>query len=417
MRAPLNEAERERIYQGYLSGQTLTEMAAELQCSVMCVRKWWRRLRDEGVPGLRGRPRGRPVHGPLSAFDPEVRQQALRLKQRHHGWGADRVLVELSQDQRLHGLRLPKRSQLSAFFHVRCPECLTPHAPRQARPAPPGASAAHEVWKLDAQEGIRLPDGTIATICNVRDPFAAAMIASQAFAVQTATRWRKLTWQEYRQVIRAAATAWQTLPDVIQTDGELGLAGTSNDPFPGHLTLWLVGLGIEHRLSRPGRPTDNAQVERCHRTLDGWALDPDGLANLSALQQALDRECHVYNHDFPCRASDCARQPPILAHPELQQPRRPYSPLQEAALFDLARVDHYLASFAFPRRVNDDGRISLGRQFYSVGRKLARRTLVACFDPDPREWVFFQQTTPDAYEERLRCRIKHLDAVDLATSS
>jgi transposase-like protein len=51
MRVPLNEADYERIYQGRLAGQTLSELAAELACSVMCVRKWWRRIRDEGACG------------------------------------------------------------------------------------------------------------------------------------------------------------------------------------------------------------------------------------------------------------------------------------------------------------------------------------------------------------------------------
>ena len=413
MRAPLNRTERELIYQGRLSGRTLAELAAELQCSVMCVRKWSRRLRDEGALGLRDRRRGRPGQGLLSSFDAEVRQQALHLKQHHRGWGADRVRLALQTDEHLRGRRLPKRSRLSAFFKARCTECVAQQHPREAKPPPPRATAAHEVWKLDAQEGIRLQDHTIATICNIRDPFAAAMIASQAFAVQTPKRWRKLTWQEYRQVVRTAAAMWGTLPDALQTDGELGLAGTSNDPFPGRFTLWLAGLGVEHRLSRPGRPTDNAQVERSHRTLDGWALDDDGLADLSHLQQTLDRERQVYNERFPCRASDCHRNPPLVAHPELRLPRRPYSLEQEALRFDLRRVDCYLASFAFPRQVNGVGEVSRGRQLYSVGRKWAGRTLVACFDADAREWVFCERTAPDEFPERVRRPIKHLDATDL----
>ena len=413
MRAPLNRAERERIYQGRLRGRPLAELAAELQCSVMCVRKWARRLRDEGALGLRERRRGRPAQGLLSSFNAEVRQQALRLKQQHRGWGADRVRVTLQNDDQLRGRRLPKRSQLSAFFKARCTECVAQLHPRAANPPPPRATAAHEVWKLDAQEGIRLQDHTIATICNIRDPFAAAMIASQAFAVQTVKRWRKLTWQEYRQVVRTAAAMWGTLPDALQTDGELGLAGAANDPFPGRFTLWLAGLGIEHRLSRPGRPTDNAQVERSHRTLDGWVLDDDGLADLGHLQQTLDRERQVYNQSFPCRASDCHRTPPLVADPELRRPRRPYSAQQEAVLFDLRRVDRYLASFAFPRQVNGVGQVSLGRQLYSVGRTWAGRTLVACFDVDSRQWVFFERTAPDECQERMRRPSKHLEAADL----
>jgi len=40
--------------------------------------------------------------------------------------------------------------------------------------------------------------------------------------------------------------------------------------MPSQLTLWLIGLGVEHRFSRPNTPTDQAQIERTHRTLDGF---------------------------------------------------------------------------------------------------------------------------------------------------
>ncbi len=58
------------------------------------------------------------------------------------------------------------------------------------------------------------------------------MIASHAFAVQTARHWRKLHWTEVRQVLREGFTEWQTLPDGVLTDNELALVGSPNDPFP-----------------------------------------------------------------------------------------------------------------------------------------------------------------------------------------
>jgi len=60
---------------------------------------------------------------------------------------------------------------------------------------------------------------------------------------------------------------WGTLPDEVQTDGEAVLIGRPQDTFPSPFTLWLRGLGITHLRIRPGKPTDNAEVERCHRTV------------------------------------------------------------------------------------------------------------------------------------------------------
>jgi hypothetical protein len=265
------------------------------------------------------------------------------------------------------------------------------------------------LWQLDSQEGLRLKSGEVATICNIRDPVGGAMIVSCAFSVRTKSRWRKLEWTEVQAVLRKAFTEWQTLPDGIQTDNELGLAGASNDPFPGKLTLWLVGLGVVHRFSRPGRPTDQPHIERSHRTLRDWTTDEEAMIDVEHLQQRLDRECYVHNHLYPSQASDCAGQPPLTAHPELLTPRRPYHPDLEIDLFDQQRVYDHLAQYTFKRTVSAAARVSLGRQNYSLGKKLVRehniKTVLARLDQCSAEWIFFTKEG----EELLRRPLIGLD--------
>jgi hypothetical protein len=270
----------------------------------------------------------------------------------------------------------------------------------------------HEVWQLDSQEGMHLADGTIATICSIRDPVGAAMIASRAFAVQTTRHWRKLTWTQVRQVLREGFSEWQTLPDAVVTDNELGLAGSPKDPFPSLLTLWLTGLGIRHRRIRPHRPTDQSQVERNHRTLGDFAMDEGSLTDLTALQQSLDQERQTHNALFPSRASDCAGRPPLVAHPELLRPRRPYQPEWELALFAMQRVYDHLATFTFRRRVSTVGQISLGRQVYSVGCAWAGHTLSVRFDAQRCEWVFSAEAE-EAEQEVARRTPRNLDVETL----
>jgi len=112
---PLSDAERERIYQGRSQEKTIPAIALELDRSEAVVHKWSRRIRAEGVQGLRSRQRGRKAVGDLSSFDPRVRQAALALKRTHRRWGADRVLVELRHDPQFSGVALPSRSRLAAF--------------------------------------------------------------------------------------------------------------------------------------------------------------------------------------------------------------------------------------------------------------------------------------------------------------
>jgi transposase len=413
---PLTEAERERIYQGLLQGKTQVEVAIELGRSIHVVRKWWRRIREKGAQGLRNRKRGPKAKGILSRFEPRVAQTALRLKRSHPRWGADRVLTQLKQDPRFEGVDLPDRSRLAVLFKEECPECVAKHQPRAPAPsAPPQATAAHEVWQLDNQEKVVLQDGEIAVICNVRDPVGAAMIASRAFAAKTVKHWRKLAWEEYRQVLREAFAEWQTLPDSLLTDNELVLAGSPRDPFPSKLTLWLRGLGVKHIRIRPHCPTDQPQVERNHRTLNNFTLSEDSRANVACLQQALDQERRTYNYHFPSRASDCAGSPPLTAHPELLQPRRLYRPEFELVLFDLQRVFDYLAEFTFERRVSATGVVSLGRRLYSIGRCYAGKTVQVRCDPLKHEWVCSEKVVENDREVELELVRRPVKGVDVQT--
>lgn len=345
--------------------------------------------RDQGLNGLRETRRGRGKSGRLSQFDPLIVGKALELKQTYPKWGANRILIEFAGDEELQLLRLPAASTLAAYFKEVCPHLLRKQRDSNSKPTTPSqAGGVHEVWQLDHQEAVRLADGEVALICNVRDPYASAVIASRAFVVTTPQRWRKLTLQEVQFVLRQAFAEWQTMPQMIQTDNELGLAGSPGVDFPDRLTLWLVGLGIRHQFIRPGRPTDQGAVERTHRTMDGFAVHPQALTDCATLQTSLDKERRIHNELFPSRAGTCAGNPPLVVHPQLLHQPRPYRLEHEFTLFNLQSVADYLAAFTFERKVNSSGQISLGRTRYYLGQKYAGSLVVTCFNADTHEWVF-----------------------------
>ena len=191
-------------------------------------------------------------------------------------------------------------------------------------------------------------------------------------------------------MIRSAFARWETLPDALQTDNEVCLGGQPSDPAPSQLTLWLIGLGVEHRFIRPHTPTDQAQIERTHRTLDGFVGLPDPRLDVGQLQQRLDIEREQHNRCFPSRASDCAGRPPLVAHPELLRPRRPYRLECERQLFDLQRVYDYLATIRLERKVSSTGQIQLRGQSRGVGRALGGQTVIVQCDAEAHEWVVHQ---------------------------
>jgi Helix-turn-helix domain len=402
-------SEREQIYLKKMAGQTLPQIAQALGLSEACVRKWWRRGRDEGLLGLVERKRGRPVQGILSQFSTQVCQASVKLKREHKRWGANRVLLEMRNDPTLVGLSLPSRSRLYPYFRQECPDCLNVWTKHIQVAVPTPATAVHEVWQVDHQEGHLLGDGSVATICNIRDPYGAAMIASQAFSVKTKLRWRKLTWEEVRQVLRSGFAEWQTLPDSVLTDNEMGLGGNPNDPFPSWLSLYLAGLGIKHNFIRSHQPTDQPQVERNHRTLDGFTDDEGSRQDLGHLQQALDQERWVYNYQFPSRASDCDGLPALQAHPALLSPRRPYRLEWEGVLFNLQRVYDFLATFSFERKVNRNGQVTLKGHHYTVGLMHKEKTIQVRLDADTQEWRFLESDEQGQAQELSRRKLFGMD--------
>ena len=388
-RVALSREEKERIYQGKLAGKTLAEVAEAVGCSVHSARKWWRVGRDKGQQGLAARRRGRGGSGVLSQFESAMAAKAVELKRAHPRWGGRRVWLALSQDEEVGQLAIPSPSRLAVYFKQHCPQLVRSPKRKPKPPRPLRGQEVHQVWQLDSQEGIRLADGDIATVCSIREPVSGAIIASVAFSTKSEKRWRKLTPDEVRQVIRQGMTEWGTLPDVIVTDNEAGLVGHPADPlFPGWLTLWLWGLGIQHQRIRPGQPTDQAYVERNHRTLADFTASQADLANLTTFQAALNRERHLYNHYFPSRSVRCEGQPPLQAFPNLHQPRRPYDPSHESALFSRQRVLDALAALAFARKASQKGQVRIARVRYHLGSAYAGRSLLVRLDPDQVEWCF-----------------------------
>jgi hypothetical protein len=227
--------------------------------------------------------------------------------------------------------------------------------------------------------------------------------------------------EDARSTLRRCFDQWGTLPDEVQTDGESTLVTSKEDGFPSDFTLWLAGLGIKHLVTRPGQPTDNSEVERCHRTMNDYAIVGNEKHPAVELQSILDDAVLELAFELPSYAEACAGRTPVEAHPELLEPRRPFRAEHELALFDLNRVDAFLSTFTWTRKVGKTGQICIGghHQYYSVGRAYARQEVVVRFDPTDRCFVFY---LPDSAQDDLdqedlqeigRHPARHLEVEDL----
>jgi hypothetical protein len=145
---------------------------------------------------------------------------------------------------------------------------------------------------------------------------------------------------------------------------------------------------------RCGRPRPNNMLQRDVASLAladlftrRGVLDRclGGAASVSIRRRDLERE--QYNHWFPSRASDCGGRPPLVAHPELLLPRRPYRVEWEQQMFDVQRVYDYLATIELERKVSQVGQIQVGGRSLGVGRAWVGQTVSIRCDPVAREWV------------------------------
>lgn len=384
-RPPLTHAERDYLICRKQAGASHRQVAQELRCAPETVRKHWKCFRC----GNTRRRRGRPAGGILSTYPEEIRQAALFLKMSHPHWGPANVLIELRKQPELGDQRLPSISRLSALFKKSCPEAVQSHLPRKGSATQADQPAvAHQRWQIDTKEKLRLGDGELASILEIRDPVSAVMVAAQAFLTTRASNiCRKLSLGEIRATLRWAFSAWGK-PVQIQTDHEDVYAGAPQSDFPMLFTLWLVGLGIEHVLSRRNRPTDQPHIERNHRTLGdlGWKDLPP--ANLADLQGQLDADRARYNQEYPAQAADCQGQPPLVRHPEAINSGRAFSAECEWTSFSLESVDRYLARWTWVRKVDVNGTIFLGDHAYSLGRVYRSQQVSARFVPEQRAFCF-----------------------------
>lgn len=381
--------QRRLFYERHIHGETYEEIALDMGVSCECVRYWCRRQRaGKGVENQYQR----AAPGLLSRFPAIVRFVILRLRLEHPRWGAGRIRHAVQQRVWLRGVALPSVTQIGRYLHqwVRFRRRPTQRLQRQ-RPRQP--QHVHECWQMDFKIGIVLQNGRQVNLHTVRDPFGAVCIGAVVHdAGKAGRRPSQITLEQARSTLRRCFSFWNTLPERLQTDNQTGLASArqSND-FPTIFTLWLVGLGVEHVFIRPGRPTDNAEVERCHRTVTEYAIVGNQDLSQERLQETLDLSVHALNFDLPSRAHGCDGKPPIEAHPELLSPVRVFHPEGEVACFDLPCVSAYLASFSWERTVSQVGRVDLGAHRYSVGVQYARKRITIRFEPATCEVAFYYQ--------------------------
>lgn len=399
MRKHTTPDQRREFYKAHQGGETYREIADRYKVSKECVRYWCRRQRDGGSCESVYH---KKATGILNDFDDLVGYYILSLKLAHPRWGPNRIRVKLEKQPELRGKKLPSPATIGRYLH-QWPRFRRKRKKKveDKRPDPP--TEVHQRWQLDFKVNIALKNGTVVDLHTVRDPVGEACLGAVVHVTEKVnTLTKRVPMEDARSTLRRCFDFWNTLPDEVQTDGEPTLVSRSGDAFPSTFTLWLKGLGIEHLVTRSGKPTDNAEVERCHRTVNDYAIVGNEKYSVVKLQSILDDAVLELAFDLPSHAEGCAGRVPVEAHPELVEPRRPFRLEHELALFNLKRVDTFLSTFTWTRKVGKTGQICIGghHQYYSVGRAHAGREISVRFDPIDRHFVFYLPTSEQDDQDR-----------------
>lgn len=378
--------ERQQFVEFHQRGSTYAEIAAASGWKAETVRKHCLTFAHDGVRALASQKPGPLPRGLLSTFEPVVRFAALRLKRVHPAWGPAVILDELRQRRSTRRKRLPRPSQLAAYFQQFGSRLVQPR--RHLQLPPPLAAAPSDtgglVFQLDMQERLFLPALGYFNVVNIRAPQWGMTVGCSPHPAGR-KRWAcKVSLNEIRDDCRQAFTQWG-LPDELQTDHDKVLVPSGEFPFPSVFTLWLVGLGVRHTLIQ--RVTQNSSVERSHRTFDKQMLSGCPAQDWPAFRRYVAAELKRLNERVPSRAKACHGQIPLVAHPEARTPRRPYRRAQEAQLFSMACVYTYLAHGRWVRRASTHGQFKFADRVWNAGRRFENQLVVITFTADTHEFV------------------------------
>lgn len=391
-------ADRQHIVALKRTGSSYAGVAASTGWSVETVRKVWRQFQHQGEAGLTIPKMGRPARGALSTFDPLVRYVALRYKLRRPHAGPDVILADMALHPGLRGQPLPSSASLGVYFSTFGDRLLTPRRhlqlPQQSSHLLP-AHAVHECWLLDFDEDLHWRGVGWANLMNLSDLATGLKIGSYVHPAGSVQKRHRLSWEQIQANLRDAFCRWG-LPDRIRTDHDLRLVAGGEYPVPMFFTLWLVGLGIQHELIQ--RVTQNGGVERFHRTWEGRLLDLQLGSDWVAVQDYVNYEVWRMNAILPSRGRGCHRCPPLLVYPEARQPRRYFTQQEELAIFQLERVERYLAAGRWLRHTSAKGQFRFHTTSFNVRTTYANQTVVITFNYDTRQF----EVRPAQSDELLR---------------
>jgi transposase len=397
---PTTLEERVAIAERASAGQSSLEIAEELGRSVATVRKWRQRYNREGRAGLISK-MGRPAAGALAQSSAEMKDAILEMREKHPGWGATTLRLELTKNERFAGQKIPSRARIAAYLKEQKKVRKYERHEKLPEPKEQLLQRPHQEWEMDAQGVTTVTGLGKVSFINLLDIYSHVSVDSHACLHTSHPK-----AEEYQRVLRRAFVRYG-LPEQISLDHDSTFYDNkSASPFPSRIHLWLIALGVDVRFIHKRPPLEHARIERHHQTIAWQAFEGQNFANLAELQQSLQARILFLNQVYPTSALN--GQPPFHAFPQARHSSRVFHIQAEKQLLNMQRVYAYLKSARWFRKVSSVGTFSLGGYLYNATTHFAEQTLEITFDQETGKLVCLPEKSETAF---------HLDVKGLTKSS
>jgi hypothetical protein len=320
-----------------------------------------------------------------------MRDVILELRERHPGWGAQTLRLELSKDARFSGLRLPSRARIAAYLKEK--QKVRKYERHQALPEPKAQplQRPHQEWEMDAQGVTTVAGLGQVSFINLLDVYSHLSIDSHACLHVSHAK-----AQEYQQVLRRAFVRYG-LPEQISLDHDSAFYDNkSASPFPSTIHLWLIALGVQVRFIHKRPPLEHSRIERHHQTIAQQAVVGQTFADVTELQRNLQARMLFLNQEYPTSALN--GHPPLQLFPLARHSGRVYHPETEEQSLDMQRVYEYLQTGRWFRQTSSVGMFSLGNYRYNATTRFAQQTLEITFETATRKLICLPEKSPTAFQ-------------------
>ncbi len=346
--------------------ESFSELCRENEISRKNGYKWLSRYEEKGLAGLEDRSR-RP-HRCRHETSAEIIQAIVEEKLKHLKWGPKKIRARLMRNGYQEGVPSTRTvSNILGRHHlVNHRKKRTQYRSISGGIERPNAQHANEIWAVDFKGWFKTRDGKRCDPLTITDLYSRYIIACELAASQK--------YKDVQPIFEAVFKRYG-LPKRIRSD--------NGSPFStrgfGHLSklsVWWMTLGIELERIEPGKPEQNGQHERMHKTLKEDVANKPA-KDRKAQQKVLDQWKKEFNEERPHEGIG------------MKYPQDLYAPSSRQYKAKMSQITY--PKYYAVRKVDTSGHFYWEGQSIFVGEALNQISIGLRREDDSLYWVYFDK--------------------------